>query len=279
MICLLAPTGLGPLERITDEFAVAVPQILLFFGVLVGGLILASLARKLTAWLVKRSGLEALGERFGVAKMLYAVGFKAGLSHALGSVAWVTLLLFTVAACAEVAGLDVVASGIGIMMSFLPRLLAAAAVLVGGVSLATALRGVLRRLGRARKDVDEPDVVATVAYYLVVTIAGVMAADQAGLETELVGTLVTVGVAVAAASAGFSFAMASRPALANLVASHYLRRCIKPGDQLIARSCQGVVASMTASHVVVQTETGVVHLPNQLVMASEFEVQGAGRRR
>ena len=51
--------------------------------------------------------------------------------------------------------------------------------LLGGIAVATAVRRVLLALAKRREDVDAPDFVAQLAYYVIVVVATTLAAEQA----------------------------------------------------------------------------------------------------
>lgn len=265
-------TPVEPLRQLTAQLLDAAPTIALFLGVVLVGLIGAALLRRITAWATEKSGLDALAERAGAAKLLYAIGFKQGVAHALGTLVWLASLLVTLAAASEILGLSAVTTAIGVVVGFLPRVVAAVAVLLGGGALASVLRGLVRKISQRDGEADSPDALASLVYYVVLTVSVLVAADQAGIETALVDGLVTVCVAIALAGVALSFALGARDAFRNLIAGHYLRRLIHRGDEVEIEGHRGVVLRFSPVAVVLRTERGQRIVPTRSLLDQSIEV-------
>lgn len=232
------------------------PKAAFFVGILIAGVIASSIARRVTRWAVDRSGLDGLAEKAGAAQLLHKLGYRKGVSALAGSVVYGAGLLITVAAAAESLGLTAVADGAAAIISFLPRVAAAVVVLAGGAALAGVLRGVVEGFGRAREDVESPEVLGNLAYYGVMTISVVVAAGQAGLETALVETLLTTVASVVVAAIALAFALGSRGSFHNLVAGHFFKRLARPGDTVRIGDIEGVVVRYFGVSVVLRTRDG-----------------------
>ena len=264
---------LQPMERLLDQLVSLAPRAALVLGVLLAGIVVSALARRVMRWGVARSGLETLAERVGVAKVLYGIGYRHGLAPLLGQVAWFAGLLFTVAAVAEVLGLPAVARGTGVIMAFLPRALAAGGVLLGGVLLARFLKGLVERFGGERDDVESPRFVGLLTYYTVVTVAAIMAVHQVGLDTGLVDAIVKISLAAAVASLGVAFALSSRQAFQNLIARYYFERIARPGDRLQMGDSEGLLVRYTALAAIVRTDRGERVIPCKLLFDQPVDVE------
>lgn len=266
--------GLEILELIRTRAMEYAPDIALFFAVVLGGIVLSALGRRLAKWGVRRTGLEALAERFGVAKLLYSLGIKRGLAHVVGSIVWFSGLLLTAATASEMLGIASVASGVAAIMGFLPRLFAALAVLTGGVALGGMLRRVVAGLGKKGGDLEEPDVLGNVVYYAVVAIAATVAAGQAGIETGLLESLMTTAVSLVLAGLALAFALGSRPSFTNLVAGHFFRRLARPGDRVTVGDISGVVLKYVGVSVLLRTDDGSqVAVPCERLLSDSVGLQ------
>ena len=266
------------LGGIWAQVMASAPRAALVLSVLVGGLLLTLVARSLTRWVVRRSGLEALAERVGASSLLYAVGHKDGVAHLMGRVVWLAGLLLTFAVVAELLGLPGLASGVEAVIGFLPRLMAAVLILLGGLLIGGLLRKVVLGWGRQRDEVESPEFVARLLYFTVVTVAVTMAVQQIGLETGLVNSLVMITLGAVLFSLGLSFALASRDAFRNIIARHYLERMARPGDHVRAGEDEGVVLRYSASSVIIKTESGEKILPCKALMEQAVELQRGAPR-
>ncbi|MDH3202108.1 MAG: mechanosensitive ion channel [Myxococcales bacterium] len=247
---------LETMQQVWDRLAQLTPRIALVLGVLLLGLLAAVVLRRVTRWAVRRVGLEELGERAGISKTLYALGIRRGLASFLGQVVFYTVLLITFSALAELLGLDALAELGSTLTRFLPRALAAVLVLVGGLWLAGWLRGLVLRFGERGERLESPALVAQVVYYAVLVVAITLAAQQAGLDTDLI-TLV-IGIAVGGLVFGFAlmFALSARGIFQNIIARHYCQSSIRPGDEVEVEGMRGRVLRYTAVSVVLTVDDG-----------------------
>ena len=244
------------LELIWARALQVAPRVLLVLVVLIGGLIVSAILRRLGRWLVRKSGLEALAESVGIAKLLYAVGIKKGLAELVGSLAWLAGVLLTIAAVADLLDLEAVSTITALAIRFLPRLFAASAVLLAGIALASVVRRLVSRFGRRSDDLERPDFVAKLAQYVILTVTVALAADQAGLETDIVYALILVVVGVGLASVGLSFALGARPVFGKLAARHYFAGHAEPGDRVKVGDHEGVVVRYSAVAMVLDLGDG-----------------------
>jgi hypothetical protein len=254
------------------------PTAALFLAVIVGGLIGSAIARRVARWAIEKTGLDALAEKAGAARLLYAVGVRKGVSHVIGSLVYAAGVLVTAAAAADVLGLTAVADGAAALIAFLPRLAAAGLVLGAGVGLAGLVRGTALTFGRRRPDVEQPELLGNLAYYGIMAIAVIVAAGQAGIETSLIETLLTTLAAIIIAAVGLAFALGSRASFHNLVAGHFMRRLIRPGDSLKLPEVEGVVVRYFGVCVVVRTAHGEVTVPCKVLLDQNVGLERLGAK-
>jgi hypothetical protein len=270
-----------PIADVGDQLLAILPKIALVLAVLIAGIIISALLRRATRWLVRKTGLEALGERVGASKALYAIGAKGSVAHLLGTVVWIAGLLLTFSVIAEMLALPGLAEGVAAVTGFLPRLIAAGFVLVAGMFLADMVRTLVIRTGERRDGarLESPALVGQVLYYTVLTVAVAMAVGQVGLETDLINVLIAVVAGALFLSLGLAFALGVRGVVKNVTARHYLQGVCAPGDRLTIAGERGVVLRFTATSVVLEAPDGAhVVVPCALALEAAVRVRRAGGR-
>lgn len=266
------------LERLEHMAEVMLPIAAQIGGVILAGLLLSWIARRMVVWVTRRTGLDALGERLGVSKFLYTIGARRGLDYVLGQLVWYAGLLLTAAVTADLLGLDAVAKGVEGVVAYVPRVAAAGAVLLGGSALANLLRRLVEGFGRRRDDVEHPQALGNVAYFGTIVVSIVVAAGQAGLQTQLVESLLTTLVSIGAAAIGLAFALGGRESFTHLVAGHFLRRLARPGDRITVAEVEGVVVRYFGVCVVLKTNDGECTLPCAVVLREHLELERLGAK-
>ncbi|PCC68979.1 Mechanosensitive ion channel [Nannocystis exedens] len=265
-------------EDLAQEASRLLPTAALFVAVVIGGLVASAIASRMTRWAIEKTGLDALAERAGAARLLYAIGVRKGVAHLAGWLVWAAGLLATGAAAADILGLEALSEGAAALIAFLPRLAAAGLVLCVGAGIAGVVRRAAVGFGQRRGDVDRPELLGNLAYYGVMTVAVIVAGDQAGLETSLVETLLIVLAAITAAAIALAFALGSRHSFHNLVAGHFLSRLARPGDTIRVGDVEGVVIRYLGVCVVLKTADGEVAVPCKVLLDHNIGLSRLGAK-
>lgn len=266
------------LEDLEQQISKLLPTAALLLAVVGGGLIASALARRAARWAIEKSGLDALAERAGAARLLYAIGIRKGVAHVAGALVWIAGLLATSAAAADILGLDAISDGVSALIAFLPRLAAAGLVLGVGAGVAGLVRRAAIGFSQRRGDVDHPELLGNLAYYGVMTLAVVVASDQAGLETSLLETLLVVIAGTTAAAIALAFALGSRHSFHNVVAGHFFSRLARPGDTVRVGDIEGVVVRYFGVCVVIKTADGEVAVPCKVLLEQNIGLSRLGAK-
>lgn len=264
---------MDPLKELSMRLLAYAPKALLVLAVLLVGLIASSVLRRVGIWLVKHTGLESAAESAGISKMLYAVGAKKGLANLFGSLAYLAGLLLTLAAVADLLSLPAVSTLTSLAVQFLPKLFAAGAVLLGGLWLAAVVRRVLREFGKRNEELDSPDLVAQIAYYVIVTITVTWSAQQAGLSTGIIDSLIQIVVGLGLFSLALAFGLGFRTLMTHIAARHYYERMLQPGDKVRVGDLEGIVLRYSPIALIVETEQGERIVPCASLLDKTIDVQ------
>ncbi len=262
----------APTRQLLEQLIVFAPRLVMSLLALVIGLLVARFVRQSTLWMVQNSGLEALAERVGISRLMYGAGIKRGFAQVLSRLAWVAALLITLSVVAEMVGLPGVADGINALLEFLPHLIAATMVVVGGLVAADMLKGIVERIGADREDLESPEFLSQVVYYLIATVAFSLAAEHLGLKVDLINSLIQIAAAAGLLSLGLSFALGARFTFRDIISRHYAQRVFRPGDHITTGDVRGVVMRYGPISAWVQTEDGVVVVPCNTLMSQPVTI-------
>ncbi len=194
------------------------------------------------------SALETSGVREVVPKLIGLFFF------------WGVLALFGVAAV-EVLGLPILTDLFGRLASYLPNIVAAAALIIGGLAVARFARGAAERAAVLMRLEQQAKVLAGFVNVLIITIAGVMAFEQLGLHGRVLELILAVTLGSVLAAAGLAFALGARTAVANIVAARYVAQLCHVGQEVRIDEIQGTVVELTSTAVIVESKEGRVIVP------------------
>jgi len=199
------------------------------------------------------------GETFGGALDTSAV--PTASPRLIGSfVFWIVLTLFGVAAI-EILGLPILTGLLSRLAAYLPNIVAAAALVIGGLAAARLARSAMARASRVMGLEAQAPALAGLSHALVITIATVMALEQLGLHGRVLELLLAVTLGSVLAAAGLAFALGARTAVANIVAARYVTQLCRPGQEVRIDGVQGTVVEFSSTAVIIESKEGRVIVP------------------
>lgn len=173
------------------------------------------------------------------------------------------VFVFFLAGATSLLGFPIVSTWLRSMAGYLPRALAAVAVLLLGVLSARLIRTVvhatLRRAGFA-----QAEALAQVVRVLIILVAAVVAVDELGAKVTFVIVIATTAMAVLLGGVALAFGLGARETVSNLVAAHYLSRAYRVGQRVRIGEHEGRIADIQSTAVLLETEEGQLHLPARL---------------
>ena len=209
-------------------FFKAIPKIFGFLAILLVGWLVASLAEKAVAAVLRTIKFNDLTKRSGLADFFNKMGAGTDPAGVLGAVVkWFIRLIALIALIALVVvfdalGLPAVSDVLRQLLLWLPNVVVALVVLVIGGLLASALGNVVRGAA-AKSALGNPELLAKVASELVWAFAIVEAVNQIGIATALVNMLFMAVVSAVALALGLAFGLGGRETAAETVRSWYAK--------------------------------------------------------
>jgi len=256
------------LDRILPQIIAWLPLLGAALALLIIGWMAARLIQMVLGGLLYRLGLDRLARRAGVAKALEDLGLERTPSRLLARFSyWIVLLVFMLAA-ADTLGLHQVTDTLAVLLAYLPRVLAALLILLLGsliARLAGNAAGAMAEQSRIRGGVALGQVVR----YVLLIFVSVLALEQLGVETTLLVTVATALIAALSIALAVAFGWGSRELARNIMAGFHAREEFIVGQTLVVRGHEGRLIGIGAIRSRVETEAGVVSLPNSVLTEEE----------
>ena len=167
----------------------------------------------------------------------------------------------------------------GQILSYLPRVLVAGLILIGGHALSSLVAlTVSRSLSRASG--GHHIQIRRVVQYSLMGAAIILAMNQLGVDT----TILTLSVAAALFTAGTSVALlvglGGRQVAGEVAAGRYVRRVLKVGDAVNSGGLQGVVLSLHPASIELETETSArLQLPYSHLLTQGFQYESTSPKK
>lgn len=241
----------------------AAALLLLFFGWIVARLVQAILKGVLL-----RLGLDRLAERLGATRVLHDMGIGESLVRPLARFAYWLILLVFVLAAAESLGMREVTETLRGVVTYLPKLLVAAIILLLGGLVARLLANACGAMAEQAGIRGGQTAGSALRYVLYVFIA-ILALGELGMETTLLVATTSILIASLAVILAVSFGWGSRGLARSIMAGFHVRDEFTIGQQLTVRSHTGRLVSIGPLKSLLETDAGLVSLPNHILVEEE----------
>ena len=240
---------------------------------LVVGLIVAALLGRLTRRALETAGADRLADRWGIHRVLERAGLGESISKLLGRVLRIALSLVVIFAALSLTGLQFLSDALNEAVLFLPKALAAAALLLAGVVLGGFAREWADRLAY---QMDLPLPLGRIAQVVVVAVFTITAAAQVAVSSAILMVLVALLLAAVGATFALAFGLGGRDVARELSAGRYLRTSYRAGQVISFGDVRGRIESIETAATVLRTDSGTVRVPNNMLLGSVVTVHEPG---
>lgn len=253
------------------KIASFIPNLLGALIVVILGFLVARLLDTLLSKLLAKLGLDRLTQGTGLNKMLARVGIKVPVSVLIGKIVyWFVLLVFLVSAL-ESLGLERISSALDVLALYVPKVFAAAIVLLAGVLLAQLLNSLVSGAAEG-VGLEYATALGRLAQGLVVIISISVAFGQLEIKAELLNyviaiVLFSVGLAVAIA-VGFG----CREIVGQIIAGIYVRELYEIGQNVAIDDVEGTIEEIGTVKTIVQNEQGeLFYFANRVLLEQQVK--------
>jgi len=246
---------------IGDSVASFAPDFLAALAILVVGWVVARLSRLLVEQVLRRTGLDRMAERTGITHTLAQADIQASISKLAGQLVFWIIFLFFLASAVETLGLAAASEPLRALIVYLPRILAAGLVLLGGLLFASLVAKTVTAMAISA-GLEFGNTLGQVGQVLVVSLALVLAIDQLGFNTAVLNGLLTNTLTAILAGGALAFALGGRDVAANVLAAHYARELFELGETISLDGIEGTLESIGPVKCTIATQDGLVSVPN-----------------
>jgi small-conductance mechanosensitive channel len=176
-------------------------------------------------------------------------------------------------AALSLLGLQFLSESLNQGVLFLPKVLAALALVLIGVVLAAFVRD---RVDRTATQWDLPVPLGPVVQGVVLAIFVITAAAQLTISTTLLMVLVAILLAAVATPFALAFGLGGRDVARSLSAGRYVRAAFSEGQVIRVDDVRGRVERIEPSATVLRTETETIRVPNHVLIQKTVVIEDDG---
>lgn len=260
------------LDRAGDSLGGYLPRLGGAILLLLAGLVVAALIRRVLVKLLRAARLDELGERWGVHDVLETIGLGRSLAVLVARAVRIAIVVVVVFAALSLLGLEFLSASLNGVILFLPRVFIALALLVAGVVLGQFVR---RHADRAATQMDLPGPVGMLAEAVVIGVFLITALAQLGIPTQVLLLLATILLGAVTLTLALAFGIGGRDMAREVSARRYVEGSFTVGEEVSVGGTRGRIAAIEATGTVLETPGGDrVRIPNSQLIASVVTLHG-----
>lgn len=262
---------LEPFKEILTSIKDALPTVAGFIGFV----IISWIFIKLFLWIVRKAlaktNIDQWSEKLSETKIFGDTTINIVLTNViLGVLKWFLILIFVMAG-SNIFGLDTLSEGIKSFFAYLPRLLTALGIFVAGAYLGTMVKKAIQGMFKSL-ELTGGNLVGNIAFYLIVIFLSITALDQAGVDTSVIKSNLTLIIGSILLAFTIAFGLGSRDAVARLLFGYYSRKNFEIGQRVKINGVEGIIVSIDNICLMLSTPEGKVVLPIKEIVDSKVEI-------
>jgi small-conductance mechanosensitive channel len=250
-------------DRAGDQLGEFLPRLGGALVLLIVGLLLAILAGRLVRGALVRVGLDRFSDRSGTSALLDQAGLGTSLASLVGTAVRLTIVVIACFAAMTLLGLEFLSDSLNEGILYIPRLLAALALVLIGVVLGAFARAWLERTSA---QLDFPVAIGPVVQVLVIVVFGICAAAQAGIAIGPLTAVALLLVGALAVTLTLAFGLGSREIARSLTSGRYARADFEVGQTIRVGDIQGKIVRIDGAATTLSTGDSTIRVPNSILV-------------
>lgn len=255
-------------ESFGTAIANYVPIVISALVILLVGWIISKVVSKVVLKTLETIKLDDILSKVGFDKMLTKI--KAGLSASkiFSKVVYYIFMLLFVTSAAQVLGWDMITDGIASFIAYLPTLTVALVIFVLGVYVAELIKNMIYTAANSI-GVSGSKAIANIVYYLLFIFIAITALNQAGVDTDIITSNITLILGSILLAFAISYGFASRNLVSNMLSSYYGKGKFVEGQRIRIGQEEGIIIKIDSISVTLQQENQQLVFPSKRLIEEE----------
>ncbi len=239
---------------------------------LIIGWFLAKFIRFIVVRVLKSIHFDQLVEKLNIESLFIRLNIKVKPSAIIGKfVYWLIMLVFIISAT-EILGWEIVSKEISKLIEFLPKLLFALIFFIVGYYLSELIKKAVYSATNSA-GISGAKAISNIVFYVLMIFISITSLDQAGVDTTLFTSNITIIIGGALLAFAIAYGFASRDILTNILASFYVRDKYKVGIKLKINDTKGVIENTDTLSITLLTEDKRrLVIPIKKLISEEVEI-------
>lgn len=249
----------------------ALPKLTLALILLLTGIIIANVISIIVKKSLNRLNLDRFTDKLNQIDFFYKNNIRIKLSNIAAIVVKYLILLVVIMTVVGVLDMPVLAQLIQDIIKWLPNLIAAFIVMIGGLLIGVSLQNVVistcKSLG-----IPSANMIGSFVFYFVFINVVIVALSQAQINTAFFAQNISIIIAGIVLAFSIGYGLASKDLAASFLASYYTKEKLNIGDKVKINNVEGYIIDVDKSSITLRDENKDVIIPLNKVLLNNIEI-------
>lgn len=265
---------MGTIQHFWANIASNTPKVIGGILLLILGWLIAKFLSRMVKKVFSSKKLAGLTKTFDESSVISAVEMDINLATVLSRfVYWVVMILFLVIV-SDNMGWSAVSEEIGSLFRYLPKLFIATIIFVIGMYIADVIRQLLKASLNSIS-FGGGTFVSNVVYYIIMILITITALNQAGVETTLISSNLSIIIGCVLLAFAIGFGLASRDVIRKMLFSYYSHQSFEVGQHIRCGEVEGEIVRLSNMSAHVKTSQGTEVIPIDVLMSTTTRVNNS----
>jgi small-conductance mechanosensitive channel len=246
------------LDQIKQSAFQFTPKLIGAVLVFLVGLLLARLMRavidrilKNLARLIPNRRLQSRLQRFFI---------ENPASRVIGGLIYWLLIFFAVLAASEILGVHLVTAGLRGIAGYLPKILAAVLIVLGGFLGGVLVRDIITTT-TVGVGIGYGNLLGRLAQIAILFVTLLIGVEQIGIDITFLTNVTVIMIGALLFGAALAFGFGARTTVSNILSAHYLRKTYQVGDMVRIGEGKGRIVQISPTAVILDSPEGQIYVP------------------
>jgi hypothetical protein len=260
------------LKAMTSEIAEVVPNILAAIAVIIIGWLLTKFIVGIVKKALKLAKADKLDDKINEIELFEGKKLNFNVIKITTKfVKWIMYIMILIVVT-DILSLTIVSEEIKNFLGYLPKLFSALIIFTVGLLLANFIKKAIKSFFDSM-DLSGSKLVSQIVFLLLLVFISVTALNQAGVNTEIITSNITLILAGFLLAFALAFGFGAQKVVGDLLKTFYARKTYEIGQKIEFGDINGEVESINHVTVTLKTKQGKLIVPIKDIVESQVSIR------
>lgn len=264
--------ALESLSAIWPEISKALLNVLWVILLLIIGWIITKVVVRLIKKGLKLVQANKLDDKLNEIEIIEGKKLKFDIIKIVSNfVKWIMYIIILIVAL-DILNLKMVSQKISELLGYLPQLFTALAIFIIGLLFANIIKKGLKSFFESM-DLSGAKIISQVVFFIILTFVSITALNQAGVDTEIITSNITMILAAFLVAFALAFGLGAQKVVGELLKTFYARKTYEIGQKIEFNGTKGEVEAIEGLSITLKTQNGKLVVPIKDIVESQVSIQ------